>query len=100
MGGRVLLCAALLAACTNEHRVTRQRCQQLRDHLIDLRLQQANPGGASDPSLDLAAHRKVFERALGERFVTSCQQKLDVAQLDCELAAKDSTTANACGSKR
>ena len=100
MGRSALLCVLVLAACSHERRVTRQRCEQLRDHLVDLRLQQVGPNRPGHPPIDLTAHRRALQRALGEGFLTRCQQQIALAKLDCEFDAKDATTANACGSQQ
>ena len=71
MGRRALLSVLVLVACSRDHGVTRQRCEQLRDHLVDLRLQQVTPDRPGDPPLDLAAHRRALQRSLGEKFVTT-----------------------------
>ena len=81
MGRSALLCVLALAACSHDRRVTRQRCEQLRDHLVDLRLQQVLPNRPGDPPLDLTAHRRALRRALGERFLTRCEQQMAVAKL-------------------
>jgi len=74
--------------------VDRARCEQLRRHLVDLRL--ADLGTLE---VDVAAHRTAIENALGDAFVTSCQQSITVVQMTCALAAKNSALASTCTSR-
>jgi hypothetical protein len=67
----------------------RKRCIALRDHLIDLRLTTA------EQSVDVDAHRKAFENALGERFLDDCLA-LPAQQIDCSLRAADSDAVSSC----
>jgi len=86
----------LWVACTSHDDlvVDRARCEQLRTHLVDLRLADL---GKLD--VDKAAHRTAIENALGDPFVTSCQQSITVLQMNCALAAKDSAAAASCTSR-
>ncbi|MFN0246895.1 MAG: hypothetical protein ACKV2T_08295 [Kofleriaceae bacterium] len=63
-------------------------CEQLRDHLIDLRL-------ADAVNVDKKAHRESLRTAMGANFVESCSKLGDDA-IRCAMQANDSTTAAAC----
>src|SRR5688572_17316637 len=62
--------AILFFACASEteSEVTRERCEHYRDHVVELRLRDANP------DIDVRAHRSAMKRALGDEFVASCQR--------------------------
>jgi len=94
--------------------VTAARCNELRDHVVDLRLaslasinshptipalgsnhQNAGP----PPPINIAAHRAALNQALGETFISNCLQKVSVDQLTCAVAAKDSASMNGCLTK-
>ena len=83
----------LLASCSSssdDGADPRRRCEQLRDHLIDVRL------AASD--IDLTAHRAAMKQALGDHFVDACASKMTGDQIRCALDAKDQAAADACTS--
>lgn len=65
-----------------------RQCQQLREHLVDLRLAGAR--------VDVAAHRATITRALGDRFLSRCATDLTDAQVQCALKASDPATAMEC----
>lgn len=101
------LCLATIACDT--HAVTRKRCTELRDHVVDLRLvavrnikpapmhfgphQQPMP---SPPAIDVEGHRLALKQALGESYVDSCLKTLTPDQLKCALAARDSESVTNC----
>lgn len=66
------------------------RCEQLRMHLVDLRL-------AGVESIDKEAHRRVHVDAMGNDFLTACGAMPD-ATITCALEAPDSVSAAACNS--
>lgn len=66
-----------------------KRCELLRDHMVDMRL------GAVDAK-DLAKHREVLHRALGDTFVTSCTTTTSDDDITCALGAADVTAAAGC----
>lgn len=66
-----------------------RRCEQVRDHLIDLRLTEAM-------GVDHDAHRAAMKAALGPDFVASCVTTLSRAQAICVLDARDRASADAC----
>ncbi|MGE3601565.1 MAG: hypothetical protein AB7N70_39175 [Dehalococcoidia bacterium] len=78
----------LLASCTSNDGDSRKReCERLRDHLVDLRVAQANVDGA--------AHREAMTKALGESFASSCEA-LSQRERDCAFKATDAAAAAAC----
>lgn len=123
-GFRLLCVAVLLGSCgtgTSEAEQTRRSCEQLRDHLIDLRLADVGqdrtspfqpptmpkptPGQVTPPEpipppqpVDLEAHRAAMKQALGEIFFGACTS-MRADQVKCSLAAKDQDAVNACSNK-
>jgi hypothetical protein len=69
--------------------IGRRTCVALRDHLVELRLEGAQPG-------DLAAHREAMQRALGDGFVDDCL-RTKAAEVRCALGAKDLGAVADCG---
>ena len=67
-----------------------KRCTDLREHVIDLRLQAIGSGE------DIAAHRKAFEQTLGTKYVEGCVSSLSIAQVQCAMAAGDPTKVSVC----
>jgi len=61
------------------------RCEQLREHLVDLRL-------AGVVSIDREAHRAAQLAAMGSDFLASCARLPD-ASITCALEAPDGATA-------
>lgn len=117
----VLATFAFTDGClSTDDEVVRTRCEELRDHVVELRLGDMEPRAnpylesfrrASVPSLaghahspgvppvpviDRQAHRAAMQRALGDAFVTSCVKSITHEQLSCALEAKTSSTAAAC----
>jgi hypothetical protein len=116
--------ALALASCSSTQdpdEAARKRCEQLSDHLIDLRLADVGqdrtiplprirmpPPGSLDrpvidvppPPVDLAAHRAAMEQALGARFVGTCTSKMTVELVHCALEAKTSAAVAACSRAR
>lgn len=88
---RILLLTAV--ACTgNESAPARTPCEQLRDHLIDLRLADASP------NIDKDAHRAAMRGAFDETFFTSCTQLTDQGRA-CAFAATTLADATACNTE-
>lgn len=67
---------------------TARQCEQLREHLVELRLQGAN--------IDVAAHRAAIKQSLGENFVDTCTAQMTRDQVRCALAASDAPDALEC----
>lgn len=89
----VFLIACVAGCGTDEARTedSSHRCERVRDHLIDLRL-------AAATNVNVEAHRKAMQGALGEGFMSSCQTMSDV-QTRCVLDATDSESAVACSAR-
>lgn len=66
-------------------------CEELRDHLVDLRV-----GSATGTADELAQHRAAMRRALGDDFVQSCEDNLGPTQIACSTAAADLAAVSAC----
>lgn len=115
----VCLLVLAAAACTGGGSADlHQRCEQVRDHLIDLRLRQVTasdtspasqlptivPGQADRPAevvpppapIDIEAHRAAMKQALGTRFVETCASTYQDSRVRCLLAADSSSAVNAC----
>jgi hypothetical protein len=87
----------LFGACTSEESpASEASCAEMRDHLIELRLRDAQ---GAVPHVDVAAHRAALSKALGDGFVESCHSTLTIAQARCALDARNSTAAAACSSR-
>lgn len=71
-----------------------RRCEQLRDHLVGLQLQDIHIASG----IDREAHRMAMTSALGNDFVASCTGKLVDSQVTCALDATESVVAAACAS--
>jgi hypothetical protein len=69
-----------------------QRCERLRDHLVDVQLSDINPA----IGVDREAHRRAMTQALGDDFIAGCTSKLSEAQVDCAINAADSAAVAAC----
>lgn len=72
----------------------KQSCEELRDHLIDLRLRTAH----GDPKV-VETHRAAMKKALGDDFVGSCQQRMTPSQIQCATSAGDFAAASACSAR-
>ncbi|MEO8550092.1 MAG: hypothetical protein ABI678_08960 [Kofleriaceae bacterium] len=92
---RKLLLTVLLVACNGDDSdVTpiRTPCEQLREHLIDLRLADASP------KVDKDAHRAAMRGAFGETFFSTCSQMSEDGRA-CASSATTLSDATACGPK-
>jgi hypothetical protein len=54
------------------------------------------PTARSLTSAEIEAHRRALSQALGNDFVSSCEATLSPHQIDCALAATDSSAAARC----
>jgi hypothetical protein len=81
----------LLGCTSSPEELDRAQCTKLRDHMIDLRLQDSGGSG-----MDVDAHRAVFQQALGDNFVSDCLKTLDLPRVKCALEASDQAAASAC----
>lgn len=92
---KYLVVLGLMASCGGDDgadAVPRETpCEQLRDHLIDLRLADAK-------HVDQAAHRDAMKQAMGGDFLASCA-KLGSPQINCVIESADLTSASACATR-
>jgi hypothetical protein len=89
---KVLLGLALLAACGDDESEQMARttpCEELREHLIDLRLAEASP------KVDKEAHRVAMRGAFGDAFLSSCSHMSDENR-SCALSATTLGDAMGC----
>ncbi len=74
------LLLVLLVACAGSDEApaetSQSPCEQVRDHMIELRL-------ASADKIDREAHREVMRRALGDDFIASCREKMTDGEIRC-----------------
>jgi hypothetical protein len=71
-----------------------ERCTDLRDHLVDLRIAEAMGDGVLSSS-ERESHRAALASALSN-FVQSCTSSYTPTQLQCSLDAHDMAAALAC----
>lgn len=96
MAAAVTVVAALLASgCSEEHGSagSRERCEDLRDRLVDLRM--------ASVTTDREAHRASLRASLDEggAFVRRCVDELSSDQVTCGLAATDPAALGRCVSR-
>ncbi len=82
-----------LAACGSADEATteddlRAQCAQLRDHLIDLDVENV--------TVDRDAHRAALARALGDHFVDDCAANKSASAITCGLTAGSLEVAAHC----
>jgi hypothetical protein len=65
----------------------RNRCSQLREHLVDTRL--------SNVTVDRDQHRRALTNALGDQFIDECLGYSEAA-VECGVAAQDSEAVADC----
>lgn len=90
LGGLAGLASLLLACASGEDApatVPRRDCEQLREHLVELRL--------AGVTTDREQHRRALEHSLGDDFLASCQA-LPRAHVQCARAAADTSALAAC----
>lgn len=88
-----IMCVALLCiGCATSSEPEKQgtaACQQLREHVIDLRVAEIHQ--------DQEAHRTAIRQALGDNYLASCLDE-PRERFDCERQAKDIDSLRNCGS--
>ena len=67
-------------------------CEQLREHLIDVRLD----GASGLDAAALAGQRAALQTGLGTEFIASCQQTMTRAAVQCARAARDGAGLARC----
>ena len=92
---RTLLVMVMVAGCNGddggESERTARPCEQLRDHLVELRL-----AGARGTPTELAAHREAMQRALGDDFTATCEKTMTTPQIACAASAGDLAAVSEC----
>ena len=86
------VCGLVASSCASSEdaaETAKKRCAKLRDHLIELRLADAND------KLDVKAHRAALQQALGGDFVDRCAER-PAEEIKCATAAKDTESVAAC----
>lgn len=90
---RTLFAMLFLTACSprllDTDPADTELCTELRDHLVDLRVSEAQ-------GVDVAAHHAALVQALGTTFVGKCASTLTTQQARCALAAPSVATAAQC----
>lgn len=87
-----------LAACSSSEpsRPTLERCRELRSHVIELRIQSSSEAHVS-PAVT-ALHRQALTRALGDKFISSCQAELSPREVACAMSASTQSDIRKCHS--
>ncbi|MFT3697711.1 MAG: hypothetical protein QM831_31520 [Kofleriaceae bacterium] len=100
----------VLCACVDKNELSLDRCAELRDHVIDLRLAplvkiNADPtplgsATAPPPPVDIEKHRAALKQALGDDFTDRCMKNVSADQLNCALAGTDGDSLERCLTKK
>ena len=88
-----LAVTASIAGCSGDDDAvqTVRPCEQLRDHLVDLRVE-----GVRGKPDEVAQHRAAMRQALGDNFVASCERQMAATEIDCASKAADFAAVTAC----
>ena len=78
----------LVTGCMSNEEPLQRKCERLREHVVDLRVQGL-------PERDQRAHRAALSQALGDQFTDRCKT-LTAAQVACALAANEVVVATEC----
>jgi uncharacterized metal-binding protein YceD (DUF177 family) len=70
-------------------------CEQLRDHLIDVRL----AGASGLDATAMAAQRSALHASMGAEFTAACQRTMVRTTVQCALAASDGLGLAECEAK-
>jgi hypothetical protein len=85
----------MTASCSSSND-QQKRCERLRDHVVELRLNGVTTAGAQgDPTRIMTAHRRALKHALGDGFIASCEG-LSREQVECGIAASTHAALLAC----
>ena len=97
--GSSLLVIAISVGCGGSRddeddtaRPSLRACEQLRDHLIDVRLS----GASGLDATAMAGQRAALQTGLGAEFIASCQQTMTRPAVQCALAASDGAALATC----
>ena len=78
------------SACASDEEPTlEQRCERLRDHLIERKLADAS-------GVDREQHATAMRAALGSEFVHRCVNEMSESQRTCAANARDGESITAC----
>jgi hypothetical protein len=80
--------AVTSGACSSNDDEVAMRCDRLRRHVVELRVQTL-------PKADRAAHAAALDRALGDRFIADCKA-MTAKQRDCALASSETSEFASC----
>ncbi|HEY4238786.1 MAG TPA: hypothetical protein VGM88_03190 [Kofleriaceae bacterium] len=80
----VLLCSA--AACSNAP--SKDQCQALLDHLVDIEVKHGG-GGSDAVKADLAKTKEALSGSASDDFMKTCKDKVSKARIECAMAASD-----------
>ena len=69
----------------------RQRCEQLREQLVSIQMQNV--------TADVEQHRASYRAAFDDRFLSHCIDEMPAEERDCAIAAKDAAALVACHAK-
>jgi hypothetical protein len=91
-----LVGALFLIACASPQpeRASRQQCEALRAHAIDLQIDLARQYGTDGVALE--AHRTALQRSLGDDYVKLCQEERMASAVACAIRATDPPALDAC----
>ena len=95
MCAAIFFVACATAACGGaepESEVRARQCEQVREHLVDLRLETAS---GLTPQ-EVKQHRSALRASLDDGFLARCAETLTESQLSCIVDAKDAAAASAC----
>jgi hypothetical protein len=83
---RVMLAAVLLGAVGCKNGASKDQCQQLLDHLVDLEFKKAGAAVTDATKAELAKQKADVAKAKPE-FIGMCQDKTAKSRVECALAA-------------
>lgn len=91
-----MLAAALATGCGKG--ASKEQCQQLLGHLVDLELKKA--GATQDPAIreQLAKQKAAVTESKSAEFMTECMDKTAKERVECALAAQDVDAVAKCDS--
>lgn len=86
---RIATILILISACEeNPFMASRQECEQLRERMIELRMQPI--------AEDQDQHRAALTASLGEMFISTCSETMTRKQALCGANASDLSVLEAC----
>jgi hypothetical protein len=87
---RLSLAVLIVGACASDESPSlEQRCERLRDHVIERKLVDAS-------GVDREKHATALRTALGADFLERCATQMSESQRSCALDARDAESINAC----